>query len=248
MNWNLITYADETFGNKGPEQQKFIHRVYKNLNPHIYNRELLESTNFYLENKEIFDHKETGGFWAWKPFVILDAFSKGNDGDFFIYCDRKDIFSPGIFDYVLKTLNEDDFCLLLLGDALNKQYTKRDTFILMNCDEKDYWNSRQLEAGFSIWKKCPKSIEILNEYLEYCLDYKVVSADKSELGEEFAEFKEHRYDQSILTNIAIREGLPVGGSEYRNYIECDYDYWYERYPSSNLGREIDSFLLKIKDA
>ena len=63
-------------------------------------------------------------------------------------------------------------------------------------------------------------------------------------------FKEHRHDQSILTNLAIKEGLSVGGPEYRNFIECDYDYWYERNEKQGftLNREIDSFLLQIKDA
>ena len=48
-----------------------------------------------------------------------------------------------------------------------------------------------------------------------------------------------------LTNLAIKEGLSVGGPEYRNFIECDYDYWYERNEKQGftLNREIDSFLL-----
>lgn len=250
MNWNLVTYSDERFGSTGTEQQSFVHRVHKNLTPHSYNREWLESTDFYLENKEVLDHDETGGLWAWKPYVILDAIKKTQEGDFIIYCDRKDMFSPGLFNYIVKNLEKDECCMLLLGNSINKHYTKRDTFILMDCDEEDYWNSRQLEAGFSVWKSCDQSIKILNEYLKYCLDYRIVSGDTSNLGEDFDGFVEHRYDQSILTNIAIREGLPVGGDEFRNYIECDYPYWYERNESYgfSLGREIDSFLVNIKNA
>lgn len=247
MNWHLVTYADETLGSLGVEQQQFLHKIHSNIIPHSYNREWLESTEFYSQNKEILDDKKTGGFWAWKPFIILDAIKKVDEGDFIIYCDRKDMFSNGIFNYVTNILGDDEFCLLLLGNDKNRTYTKRDTFILMNCDEEDYWNSTQLEAGFSIWKSCQKSIQILEEYLKYCLDYRIVSGDPSELGEEFSDFIEHRYDQSILTNIAIREGLPVGGNEFRNYIECDYPFWYER-GSRGYGREIDSFLMSIKDA
>jgi len=40
----------------------------------------------------------------------------------------------------------------------------------------------------------------------------------------------------------------VSNQEFRNFIECDYDYWYERYPGSNLGRDIDRFLVEIRDA
>lgn len=250
MNWNLVTYADKRFGTLGIEQQDFVHRVHKSLSSHVYGRDWLETTDFYKENKELLDTEPGGGCWAWKPFVILDAMKKTEEGDFLIYCDRKDMFSPGLFNYVQNNLDDDEFCMLLLGNDINKQYTKRDTFILMDCDEEDYWESKQLEAGFSVWKTCDKSVEILNEYLKYCLDHRVISGDKSVLGEELDGFKEHRYDQSILTNIAIRESLPVGGPEFRNYIECDFPYWYERNEkyNFNLGREIDYFLLEIKNA
>lgn len=250
MNWNLVTYADERFGSLSVDQQQFVHRVHASTASYSYGREWLEKTDFYRENKELLDNEVGGGFWAWKPYIILDVMKKTQEGDFIIYCDRKDMFSPGLFNYVENNLEPDEFCMLLLGNSINGQYTKRDTFILMECDEEDYWNSKQLEAGFSVWKNCEKSIDILNQYLKYCLDYKIVSGDESVLGEERDGFKEHRYDQSILTNIAIREGLTVGGPEYRNYIECDYDYWYERNEKFgfNLGREIDSFLLSIKNA
>ena len=84
---------------------------------------------------------------VWKPFVILDALSKVEDGDYVLYCDCGDIVSPDIKSYVESVVSEDECCLLLLGNNTNKDYTKRDCFILMECDEADYWNSNQLEAG-----------------------------------------------------------------------------------------------------
>lgn len=250
MNWNLVTYADERFGSISVDQQKFIHRIHNSIFAHSYGRKWLETTDFYKKNKELLDNEIGAGLWAWKPYVILDSMKKTKEGDFIIYSDRKDMFSPGLFKYVENNLDNDEFCMLLMGGSINKEYTKRDTFILMDCDEEDFWNSKQLEAGFSVWKNCEQSIDILNQYLNYCLDYRVISGDKSVLGEELEGFKEHRYDQSILTNIAIKEGLPVGGPEFRNYIECDYPYWYERNEeyNFNLGREIDYFLLEIKNA
>ena len=84
--------------------------------------------------------------------------------------------------------------------------------------------------------------------MKFCLDSRIIKNDSSVLGEELSTFKEHRNDQSVLTNIAIREGLSVSNQEFRNFIECDYDYWYERYSGSNLGRDIDRFLVEIKNA
>jgi hypothetical protein len=247
MNWHLVNYSDKNYR----EYQDTLNKVYKDsFDIHSYTREWLETTEFYNENKEILDEPKGIGLWAWKPYIILDSFSKTNEGDLILYCDCKDMFSPGLKDYVLKNIDENDKCLLLLGNNYNREYTKRDCFILMDCDSEDYWNSIQLEAGFMVWKVCEESKKIIEKWLEYCLNIDIVSDSPSVKGEDFPDFKEHRFDQSILTNIAITEGLSVGGPEYRNYIECNIDYWYERNEKFgfSLGREIDSFLMSIKDA
>jgi len=244
MNWHLVTYADEKFA----DQQKFIHQTHKEgFTQHPFNRENLKSTDFYQNNKQILDESTGAGWWIWKPYFILDVLKSSKEGDFIIYCDCGDMFSPGLKSYVENTVTEDDQCLLLVGNNINGQYTKRDCFIKMNCDEEDYHNSNQLEVGFMVWKVCEESIKTVSEWLDFCTDLQIINNDESTLGEELPRFVAHRNDQSVLTNIAIRDGLTVGGQEYRNYVECDYDYWYER-GARSFGREIDSFLMSIKDA
>jgi hypothetical protein len=244
MNWHLVTYADEKF----VEQQKFLHQIHKEGFIHVpFNRENLEKTDFYQNNKQILDESAGAGWWIWKPYFILEALKTANEGDFIIYCDCGDMFSPGLKSYVENTVTKDDQCLLLVGNNINGQYTKRDCFIKMNCDEEDYHNSNQLEVGFMVWKVCEESIETVSQWLEFCTDPQIINNDASTLGEELPGFVAHRNDQSVLTNIAIRDGLTVGGQEYRNYVECDYDYWYER-GGRGFGREIDSFLMSIKNA
>lgn len=244
MNWHLVTYADENFKDK----QQFLHQTHKErFIHHPYNREWIVSTDFYKENQNILDDSKGAGWWIWKPYVILDTMKNSNEGDFVVYCDCGDMFSPGLQSYVESTVSGEDICLLLLGNDKNKKYTKRDCFIEMNCDEGDYHNSTQLEAGFMVWKVCDESLKVVTEWLEFCKNSKIINNDPSTLGDELPGFIAHRNDQSVLTNLAIREGLSVSGPEYRNYIECDYDYWYER-GARGYGREIDSFLISIKDA
>lgn len=244
MNWHLVTYADEKFA----EQQKFLHQTHKEGFVHVpFNRENLEKTDFYQKNKQILDEPTGAGWWIWKPYFILEALKTANEGDFIIYCDCGDMFSPGLKSYVESTVTEDDQCLLLVGNNINGQYTKRDCFIKMGCDEEDYYDSNQLEVGFMVWKVCEESIKTVSEWLELCTDSQIINNDASTLGDELSGFVAHRNDQSVLTNIAIRDGLTVGGQEYRNYVECDYDYWYER-GGRGFGREIDSFLMSIKNA
>lgn len=244
MNWHLVSFANDKF----KEKQKFLHRIHQeNFWHHSYTREMLETTEFYKENQSILDEEVGAGWWVWKPYIILDTLKNANDGDLIVYSDCGDMFSPGLQPYAEGMISEDDICLLLFGGNKNKTYTKRDCFILMDCDEEDYWESNQLEAGFMIWKVCDESKRVVEEWLNYCLDPRIIKNDASVLGEEFVEFKEHRNDQSVLTNIAVREGLTVAGVDYRNFVECDYDYWYER-GARGYGREIDQFLLSIRDA
>lgn len=247
MNWHLVTYSDGNF----KEQQDFLNKTHGDtFTVHPYDREWLEGTEFYKENKELLDDSVGAGWWLWKPYVILDALKKADEGDIVVYCDCGDMFSPGLQSYVEKNIGEDDISLLLLGGHPNRQYTKKDCFVLMDCDEDDYWNSIQLEAGFMVWKSCEESIKVVDDWLNYCLNFDILNDEPSTQGEESFDFKEHRHDQSILTNLAIRDGLSVGGPEYRNFIECDYDYWYERNEKEgfNMHREIDAFLLSIKNA
>lgn len=247
MNWHLVTYSDDNF----KEYKDFLNQTHKDsFSICSYSREWLETTEFYSNNKSLLDDVKGAGWWAWKPYVILDAVEKSNPGDFIVYCDCRDMFSPGLKEYVKSTVDDSDICLLLVGNNPNRQYTKRDCFVLMDCDSEDYWNSNQLEAGFMVWKSCEETKRVLKNWLNACLNFDIISDSPSKYAEEFEDFKEHRSDQSILTNIAITEGLTVGGQEFRNYIECDYPYWYERNEKFgfNLGREIDSFLLTIKNA
>jgi len=243
MTWHLVTYANEKFEKK----QNFLHDVHeKEFCHHPMTREWLETTDFYKENKEILDSPIGNGWWAWKPYVILEAMNHAQDGDFVVYCDCGDMFSPGMRPYVEGEMEgTDDVSMLLVSNNRNGSFTKRDCFILMDCDEKDYWDEQQLEAGFMVWRVCDAAKGVMQNWLEYCLDLRIVGNDPSTEGEELTGFQVHRNDQSILTNIAIRDGLTVGAGTFRNYVECDYDYWYER-PNAGFGRQIDGFLTAIK--
>jgi len=72
----LVCYADKKY-------EKFQNRLIEtNKNNKqfdevfIYNREWLETTEFYAQNKELLDQERGGGYWAWKPFIILESLKR----------------------------------------------------------------------------------------------------------------------------------------------------------------------------
>ena len=249
MTWNVLTVAFK--GQKYKKGQQFLDKHSKECGVnHIgYQDEDLFFSTFYEENKEFLQSDNGFGYFAWKPYFILKAMEGLEDGDKIFYLDTLDIFHPEIFDFVDKAMG-DDPCLLPLGNSRNGDYTKKDCFVYMHCDEEDYWDSRQLEAGFTFWKVCDESKEILKEWLEWCLDERVngeVTAFSN--LKEPPTFKECRHDQSILTNMAVRDGLSVVDSEVRALIECNADSWYYRKEKGTIQmyRPIDTYLMEIKD-
>ena len=80
--------------------------------------------------------------------------------------------------------------------------------------------------------------------MKWCCDPRVITNDESVCEKpELMGFKEHRNDQSVLTNIGVRDGSTVDNGPLRNFIECNYDYWYERNEQTGytLNRRLISF-------
>ena len=249
MTWNLLTVS---FGNnKYRRGQSFLNKLSKQLdvNHFAVDEESLFNSEIYKENEKWFSKENNYGHFAWKPYFLLQTMEKLEEDDKILALDALDIFHPEIFKAV-DDIWEGDPCLLPLGNSVQGEYTKRDCFHYMDCDEEDYWESKQLEAGFTFWRVCDESKKILKDWLKWCLDERTNGEVTTFSGKgELDGFEEVRHDQSILTNIAIRDGLPVVGSDIRNFIECNADYWYERYNKGivSLYRPIDQFLVSIKD-
>ena len=237
MTWNLLTVA---FGSsKYMKGQRFLERQAEKYG---VNHIGFNETDMKVGHCDLY-------FWfAWKPYFILEAMKGLKEGDKILCLDALDIVHPDIFKYVDEVMG-DDACLLPLGNSRNGDYTKRDCFQFMDCDEEDYWNSNQLEAGFTFWRVCDEAKDILKEWLMWCIDERVNGelTDYSGLPQ-LDGFKECRHDQSILTNMAVRDGLPVVGQEIRALIECNADYWYQRYEKGGAAvyRPIDQYMVAIQ--
>ena len=247
MTWNVVTVA---FGDeKYIKGQNFLKKQSENCNVNFigYNETDLKESELCKEYPKWMS--DNHGWFTWKPYFILKSMEKLKEGDKIFFLDTLDIFHPDIFEFVDEVMG-DDPCLLPLGGSRNADMTKKDCFVFMDCDDEDYWESKQLEAGFTFWKVCEESKKILREWLGWCLDEKVNGelTGFSNLKEDEG-FKGCRHDQSILTNLAVRDGLSVVGQDIRSLIECNADYWYERYLKGQvqLYRPIDTHMVKIKD-
>lgn len=180
-----------------------------------YGKKDLDS-EFREKHKSLLSLKRGYGYWIWKPYLILKTLLQSNENDIIIYIDSTDVPSPIFFDSVITHFENNDILLINTGH-LHDEYTKRDCFILMNCDDEKYHNQIQLEAGILAVRKTEFNIKLLREWLKYCSNIFVVTDLPNSKGfPNYKGFKEHRHDQSILTNLSIKYNIP---SIYINNIE-----------------------------
>ena len=61
----------------------------------------------------------------------------------------------------------------------------------------------------------------MEEYLEYCRDPRIIKDGDNISGNvNFPEFKEHKYDQRVLTNIKTKYSI-YPNYDIRRYVECN---------------------------
>lgn len=223
MNVYFVSYADEHYR---AYQEELIERCKscENLKGYFcYNRSSIEGTQFYKDNKKILDMKRGGGYCLWKPYIILDSFNYIDEGEAIFYLDSGDNFRCGAIDVIKERMETNDM-LLFDGCYRNRSWTKRDCFVQMGCDNEEYWNTVQLEAGICVFKKCTKSKKILKEWIKYASDPRIGTDMENECEEEnFESFRDHRDDQSVITNLAVRHCLPREpfNGDLRTFIDCN---------------------------
>lgn len=251
MNWNVVSFS---FGSKiYSEYQQFLNKNLseQGLKCFSYNVDDLKETKEYKNNPDYFILDTKYGWCSWKAIFALKAMESLEDGEMLMICDVDDVVHPDIFKYVEETMG-DDPCLLMIGGEQMRRVTKRDCFVFMDCDDEDYWNAPQLEVGITFWKVCDQSKSILKEWLKWCLDERVNGDNTNYCGKpDYPEFRNWcGKDQSILTLLAVRDGLSVDGGYIRNYLECNVDFWYERYLDGRIQpyRIIEKYLVDILES
>lgn len=175
-----------------------------------YDFEDLKGAAFYSKNKKILDQSKGIGYWLWKPYIILETMKDLSEGDVVIYSDSG-IEIINRLDPLIKICSEKQPILLFAnGNLLNATWTKRDCFILMGCDNKEFWYSLQCDAAFALFRKSSLSIKFLENWLRYSSDERILTDLPNTCGKKnIPGFVEHRWDQSVLSLLAHKFEVPL---------------------------------------
>lgn len=168
--------------------------------------------------------KRGDGWFAWKPYIIMDALSKADHGDVILYTDA-DTYPVGRIDSFREI---SDQRLFQAGDYQNRQWCKRDCSIVMGQDDDKYLDAPAGNAAVCAFRKGSWSTQqFLAEWLTYAVNPKANTLDESTIAPEKPGFIEHRAEQAILTMLAHKYGFKLwrDPSQHGEGIDRDRDVY-----------------------
>jgi hypothetical protein len=163
----------------------------------IYHPELLES---YRNGRDF--NNRGAGYWWWKSKVQLLALSQIDDGDLLLYLDAGFHINKHAkleFDrFVERVTNNVGLLVYNCGNSIEKYWTKRDLFKLLECDTIEYTDSPQIASGAVLCQKNKLTMHLISEYdrlsnIGHAFD------DTPSFNQNYDGYVEHRHDQSVFS-------------------------------------------------
>lgn len=155
------------------------------------------------------------GFYCWKPAVVLDAILKLQVNDTLIWCDAG---NEIISDVREVTGRMDDDIFLFCNCFKHVEWCKMDVLKAVNVASMsidhtfsgpmysigdDLANSHQAQASTIFFRVTERSIKFIKEWYAWSLMPGMIDNEPSILPN-VPTFSEHRWDQSLLTSIALK--------------------------------------------
>lgn len=197
----------------------------------VYGPEDLDE-EFKLRNKHILSQKRLGGYAVWKPYIILKAIENIQYGDYCMYLDSGAYYIRSL-KYLVDQIEKDGTDMLFSSSLLpEKHWSKRDAFILMDCDVPEIVESHQYESTFLFFKKTERSVKFIKDWLMYMEDERLSTDIPNTCGlENYEGYREHRHDQTVMSLLAKKYGY-IGyksisdSSEYRKLVRFKDGQYY----------------------
>ena len=143
------------------------------------------------------------GYWIWKPYIIKEALSTINENDILLYVDgRSGLRKAGkpirwLDDFILE--NQFD---IASWQMIHKEmsWTNGDIISAFNLDlNSKLIKTGQFAATFHGWRKNIRSLNFLNEWLNFLQENHEICRDENSKKLNHKKFIENRHDQSVFS-------------------------------------------------
>ena len=212
-------------------------KIYNNIK--IFNEDdILSDDKKILHIKNLSKNSKGYGYWFWKPFLILKHIQQLNEGDILHYMDLGCHLNPGgirrfnqyidivnkaskgILAFQYYSSNSNPNLKIHYPSRKESMYTKSDLLNFFSVLENEkITNTEQFWAGSFFIKKNTFTINFLKEWLDvFRLRMELIDDTPSKI-ENFNEFIENRYDQSVFSIMCKKNQI-----ENISAYECDWAY------------------------
>lgn len=242
---SLLSFADSRYANS-------LIRLYnQSIDFPFNNRFLFNENDLDPKFRILFSNKLKSkikgyGFWSWKPQIILQALDLLPDEDLLLYldagchlninglnrfteyCDIVRASNSGILAF--QASPPDSHYLRYDGrnlpDLVEYKWTKGDLFDFFHArNQPDITHTPTIGAGIIFIKKNLNSISLLSEWRKTFLTNFALIDDSKSKSDNFPDFVEHRYDQSIFSILAKINKVETVSA---------YEYWYPNIDSKGI--------------
>lgn len=204
MNTIFVTYGNQNFYNslkrikKEAEESKVFTKIYC-----FTDKDLPVDVTQHI----LYQYNRGGGYWLWKPWVVLKVLQDANDDDIVVFSDAGNTIFKNTrkWDKLFAKLNGKDGIFFYNGSKLI-QYTRRNIF--------EYFNNispcqYQIVGNFFIVKK--SALPLIKEWYKTMLEHPELVLDVTDDERIFENkmFIENRHDQAVLSGIIY---------SYQNYF------------------------------
>lgn len=160
--------------------------------------------------RSILAERRGAGYWMWKAWAIGEQLARLDEGDVVLWLDAATHFI-GPVQRIADFMDHQALDVWLMGEGFREsQYTKRDAFVLLDMDRPDVAASPQRFASCFGVRCTAAGRALAAEYLAAATDRRLITDDPNTCGlPNHADFIDHRHDQSILSLLTKRAGVPV---------------------------------------
>lgn len=216
MNLHLVSFANGAdYEESG---RRLLERIQKHAlfdNVDYWNIERIRATDWYSTNadyRRVLANPRGSGFWAWKPLAIYQALLAACEGDVVVWHDAGktryrywEAFTSDlrIREFVAEVMARYSGLYAAPSSYIHGQWTKRRCLELMNCDTLYVRRHIQFCCYFLVFQNNEQNRNFVREWLEWCSIPELIDDTRHPEGE-YPEFRDHRWEQSALTNMLLR--------------------------------------------
>jgi len=203
----------------------------------MYNPKILDK-DFVKKFKNILDCNRGGGFWLWKPYIILQKLNELKENDILIYLDAGctiNINGKKRFNEYIDVLMQNKKSIISFQlPYIEDDWTIDQIFNYFNINEENIIRKTgQILSGIIIIKKNEESLNLIKKWYNTIIDNPLLFTDYYNKFQKKNNFKANRHDQSIFSVLCKLNNVQIIKDEtYFNFGDqksSKYPFWATRY-------------------